>query len=135
VKVFEESSPLRVLVQHCVCETDDLTTLVGNDRALIRPAGMKATRPDLPTFGDDGAVEVRIQVRAAIVPTPAVGVECGNTTGIVFARRPVTHNLRKRPLFEGGTGQMALLIVGTTPVSTGIAQEPLTGWSGWPPLP
>ncbi len=36
VKILEEGSPFRVLVQHGVSETDYITKAIGNDRALIR---------------------------------------------------------------------------------------------------
>ncbi len=134
VKILEERSPLRVFVQYGVGEADDLTTEFGNDRGLIRPAGIEATRPDPPTFGDNGAVEVRIQIRAAIVAAPAVGVERGDTAGIVIARRPVPHDFRRRAPFGRDTAHLAPL----RRIDSGIgciAQDPLTGWRGWPSLP
>jgi len=102
MKILEEGSPFRVLVQHGVSETDHLAEAISDDGALIGPERIKTTRPDFATFCDDGTVQVRIQVCAAIVAPPAVGMERRNAVGIVFGRQSVTHHIGRRMSFDFG---------------------------------
>jgi hypothetical protein len=92
VQVFEKGSPLRVVVEDGMSEAHDSPTTVGDNRVLEQPRRGKSIRPDLDAIRDDIAVEVRIQICAAIVAAPALSVKQGDAAGIPFRCFSILHD-------------------------------------------
>jgi hypothetical protein len=92
MQVFEKGSPARIVVEHGMSEADHSPTTFGDNRVLEQPRRGKAFRPDLQAVGNDITIEVRIQVRTAIVAAPAFSVKRGNAAGILFGCLSILHN-------------------------------------------
>jgi hypothetical protein len=69
-----------------MCEAADLSAVLGYHRALVPPARCEPVRPDLQAIAHHVTVEVRIQVRAAIVASPAVCMQSGDAFDIPTSR-------------------------------------------------
>jgi len=92
VQVVEKGPPRRVVVEYHMREADDFIATFSDNGVLVQPGRSKAIRPDLKTVGDDIAVEVRIEVRTAIVATPAFSVKDGDVAGVLFGRVSILHD-------------------------------------------
>jgi hypothetical protein len=120
VQIVEKGTPRRIVVENGMGETDDFTTIVSHDGELVQPGRSEATGPDLMTISDDVTVEVGIQIRAAIMATPAVSVECSDVAGILLRRLSIRHNGGRPVSVVPGLSHGTLLIdpgIGTVPKS------------------
>src|SRR5436190_12755367 len=96
MQVVEKGAPRRVVVEDRVCEADDSSVDLGDDGDLIRPRLRQAVRPYGHAVTDDVTVEKRVQVRAAIVAPPAVGMQFGDGLGIVRGGCSILHSTSAR---------------------------------------
>jgi hypothetical protein len=78
MEVLEKRSPLWVIVQDGVSETDNLIALKGKHRELARPRFRQSASPYLLAFADDVPVEVRVEVGAPVMAPPTLGMEGRN---------------------------------------------------------
>ena len=81
VKVFEERTPLRIVVEDDVSEADDGTVVIGDQRDGPGPF-TEPVRPGGQSLSAEIPIEVGIGIRAAVVPAPTVGVQRGHSRSI-----------------------------------------------------
>src|SRR5262245_63341939 len=62
--------------------------MLGDDRAEVRIGARDPFVPHNQTVGHDVAVEIRIEVGAAVVASPAVGVQRSNRLDVTHLGRP-----------------------------------------------
>jgi len=75
VKVVEQRSPIRVVVEDGVREPHQRADVLGDDRATPRIRGSQPVGPHSQPVGGDVTVEESIRVGAPVVAAPTVGMK------------------------------------------------------------
>lgn len=86
MQILEQRAPDGIIVENHVHKADDRMSQFRNDGEVVSPRFRQTLAPDRKTVGKDVAVEEGVQVRAAIVPPPTVGVERGDRLGLAARR-------------------------------------------------
>jgi hypothetical protein len=91
MQVVEKRPPYRIVVEDGVSEADDRAVQVGHDRAMVLPRLREPVRPGIQPLGHDVTVEERIQIRAAVVPSPAICMKRGDGLHVGAPSQAVPH--------------------------------------------
>jgi hypothetical protein len=75
VKIVEQRSPTRMLVEDGVSEPDEPGFVLGDDRPTPRIGTSQAVGPHGQPVRSDVTVEKCVRVGASVVPAPTVGME------------------------------------------------------------
>ena len=91
VQVVQQGSPLRIVVENRVGKPDDVTFYESAHGELIHARGCEATGPNSLSFRQNVAIEIRVEVRASVVVSPALSVQGSNGIGIMLGCLSVLH--------------------------------------------
>jgi hypothetical protein len=91
MKVVQVGAPDRVSVEDRMSEARDAAVEVGDEGVPVWRGPREPAGPLGHPVSDDVAVKIRIQVRAPVVPPPAVSVQACDRRGIACCRLAVLH--------------------------------------------
>jgi hypothetical protein len=75
MQIIEAGAPRWIVVEHEMGEADDLTVSFSNHRVLVFPRRRKPRPPHLKALSEDVAVEIGVEVCAAIMAPPTLGMQ------------------------------------------------------------